>query len=720
MKTASARQASVHLPHAARFTTWFPDFLHKELAPYPGRGAIVARMVIAATVTATLSVIFRIPGGAIGVMCAFVLSREDLFATAKAAFLFVGAFSLAALFIPIGARFFASVPLTHFLWEGVSIFIIFFLLRTLTNFPLATGLSLVATNVLAIWYLPGPAAHNVALTLWQVAAAAIGAVVTVTVEAGFHLLHKRDEVESAVDVRLELIEGLMKSYAAGDAPAEETVQLLARYAVVGMGAVRRHIARTADDAVHRMRVSALVSLTGRSTDFAAAIANTGVRFEGEDRARTARLAERIAEIRGCLVKKTQPAIWDAERSASTPLLTELEVMISLIAPVLSGNASPDPMLQILETPVASERFFVEDAFTNPEHLRYALSGTLAAMLCYILYVGLAWPSLATSVTTCVLTGLTNIGASRQKQVLRMAGALVGGLLFGMGAQVFVLPYIDSLTGFAIMIAVVSGVAAWVSTSSSRLSYAGVQIALAFYLIHLSDFTVQTSLTVARDRLLGVLLGTFMMWLVFERFYPRPASDQMIRIFVRNLRLMAEMILTTPTDGKEEAIVRIRRQRDQIYRYFGDVTAQSDAVPFETGQQRSGHLAARDRIRRWQASLRTFYLLETPLLQFRIFSKAEERLRPFAVAENRFREECAYAFQRMAQRIEDQLDTQSGEKRLAAQEPALVMTTLESLAEGREQDLSAREVALLKMTRTIAALVDRVQGEVAREPLYSVE
>jgi multidrug resistance protein MdtO len=170
---------------------------------------------------------------------------------------------------------------------------------------------------------------------------------------------------------------------------------------------------------------------------------------------------------------------------------------------------------------SSNRIFVEDAFTNPEHLRFALSGTLAAMVCYILYMGLDWPGISTSVTTCVLTALSNIGASRQKQVLRIAGAIIGGFIFGLGSQIFILPYIDSITGFTVLFAVVSAFAAYISTSSSRLSYAGLQIALAFYLINLSEFSIQLSLSVARDRAIGVLLGVFMMWLVFERFYPRP-------------------------------------------------------------------------------------------------------------------------------------------------------------------------------------------------------
>ena len=42
------------------------------------------------------------------------------------------------------------------------------------------------------------------------------------------------------------------------------------------------------------------------------------------------------------------------------------------------------------------------------------------------------------------------GASHQKQVLRFGGALIGGGLFGMGAQVFVLPYIDSIAAFTVL------------------------------------------------------------------------------------------------------------------------------------------------------------------------------------------------------------------------------------------------------------------------------
>jgi multidrug resistance protein MdtO len=709
---------AIRLPHAERFTTWFPDFLRKELAPYPGRGALVARIVISATITAILVVTFRIPGGAIGTLCAFLMSRETLVSASKSALYIVGAFLVGGLFIPIGARLFASIPITHFLWEGASIFLLFFLVRTLTNYAVSISLCAMVTTVFSIWYLTGPGELNVELSLWQVAAALVGTLVTLAVEIVFHALHRGDEVMDGVDVRLQQIESLMGDYAANRPPSPETSRLLAQYAVVGMGALRRHLARTSDDRIHRMRMSALVSLTGRFVDFAAALSTSTLIFTPAEQQRAAQLVRRIAEVRQSLKENHPPSQWEppAVGTEGTPLLSELEVIGSLLSSVFEDESSIDPRLKILESESSSVRVFVEDAFTNPEHLRFVLGGTLAAMLCYVLYVSLDWPGISTSVTTCVFTALSNIGVSRQKQVLRIGGAALGAFVFGIGAQIFILPNINSISGFTVLFAVVTAIAAWIATSSSRLSYAGLQLALAFYLIILSEFSIQTSLTLARDRAIGVLLGICMMWLVFERLYPQPAADAMVRIFIRNLRLMAELIKYSPASTDTEAIVKIRGQRDRVFQYFGEVNAQADAVPFETGDARAGHMAARDRIRRWQTALRTFYLLDTPLIQFRIFGDASQKAGEFAQIDDAVRAGCSRSFERMAESLENQLN---GQPHDGTALPGL-LELLERSEAGEHPRFPEREEALLRMLRTIASLVDKMQNEVASEPLYGTE
>ncbi len=710
--------SSVHLPHQEKFTQWLPEFLRQELTPYPGRGALVARMVISATLTMILLVTFRIPGGAIGALNAFVLSRENLLSTTKSALSTIGAFVIGALFIPIGARMFASVPITHFLWEAVSLFLIFFLLKTLTNFALASSLALVATNILTIWYLPGPAERNVELTLWQVLGAVIGAVVTVLVEIVFRSISKGDELRDGISDRLDAIAQALQAHAAGEPASPEHHRALTQYAVIGVGGLRRYISRNTYDALERMQMSTLVSLTGRSVDFAAALVTSLPEFDPSLRHRASQLVPRILEIQNSIRTRHLPSAWEPtiDPTAPTPLFSELESMIGLMFTVFESSTSIDPRLEILEMPQASTRIFVEDAFTNPEHLRYTLGGTLAAMACYMFYVGLDWPGLATSVTTCVLTALTNIGASRQKQILRVVGGIIGGVIFGLGSQIFVLPYIDSITGFTVLFASVTAFAAYVSTSSSRLSYAGLQIALAFYLINLSEFRIQLSLSVARDRSIGVLLGVFMMWLVFERLYPRPAADEMVKVFVRTLRLMAAFVSESGVGADAQTITLIRQQRDQVYRCFGEVNAQADAVPFETGRERAAHMAARDRIRRWQASLRTFYLMEVPLLQFRLFGDPGRISTAFRAVEERFLIDCSRSLTHIADNLESQLNKRPYQHPRHDELQKLLAASIDA----EPTPMSPQEQGLIRLTRILSALVDKFEDEAATEPLYSTD
>jgi multidrug resistance protein MdtO len=206
----------------------------------------------------------------------------------------------------------------------------------------------------------------------------------------------------------------------------------------------------------------------------------------------------------------------------------------------------------------------------------------------------------------------------------------------------------------------------------------------------------------------------MMWLVFERFYPKPAANEMVRIFVSNLRQIAELIRISNSGVDAATIVKIRRQRDQIYRQFGDVTAQADAVPFETGPARAGHMAARDRIRRWQAAVRTFYLLEAPLIQYRIFGDPRQRERPFANLQDEFRERCATAMDQMASSLEDQLHNRPYQGGTYTS----VADLMKEAEATRRSEFSDSEIRFFDISDMLADIVDRLQFEVANEPLYS--
>ena len=198
-----------------------------------------------------------------------------------------------------------------------------------------------------------------------------------------------------------------------------------------------------------------------------------------------------------------------------PILSEMQNTVSLTPKAFTNSASTKVHLALFRDMMQS-KLLAPDAFVNPEHLRFAIRGCLAASGCYIIYNSIAWPSIgAPAIATCLLTAVSAVGASQQRQILRFAAFVLGGLLIGIGSEIFILPHLDSIGGFTLFFVVVMTLVSWLMTSSSRFSYFGFQIAVVFCLINLQEFARQTSLAAARDRIVGVGLGLCMMWLVFD-------------------------------------------------------------------------------------------------------------------------------------------------------------------------------------------------------------
>jgi multidrug resistance protein MdtO len=477
------------------------------------------------------------------------------------------------------------------------------------------------------------------------------------------------------------------------------------------------LARSRYTQLYRAQMDAVISLVGRSQDFAAAMAQAQPYVSADDSQLAAKLAREIAEVRQFLKTGQQPPVTETTATPSNAsLLRELEEMVTLMPRVIQGSTSLEAFQALSHEPEQPESgFLLPDAFTNPDHLRFALGGCLAGTLCYVVCDGLAWRGpLATSLLTCVLTALSTIGASRQKQVLRVAGTVIGGFIFGLGAQIFILPNIDSITAFTLLFVAVSTVAAWVATASSRLSYCGVQIAVSFYFIHLNDFTFQTSLTIARDRTVGVLLGIAMMWVAFERLQPTTATDEMLKSFTQNLRLLAQLAVYTINPRDAAVIIGFRRLRDKIYANFSAVNSQADAVPFELGKLRVHHMAARERVRRWQPALRTAYLLQLALLQYRGFGGTGKLSAEAEAVLQDFDQSCARTLNDMATYLEAQR-TRAASASLSIQAPALPS----ALA----VDISANRLLpgnLLSLAHELMKILQRLRELMLAAPIFSVE
>jgi multidrug resistance protein MdtO len=625
---------------------WFWNFLKKELTPYPGRAWVVGRVTLSATIVMLLVMTFRLPGGFLGAIFTIFISRENPTATFLSGIKTVAAFLIATLYAVVGIRMFLADPMTHFIWVVVSLFLSFYLIRVFADYGTAVAFGFMIAGAIPLW---DETALNVndrlENTLWLTFTVAIGVFVSIIVEYVFRRVHPTTDLTDGIEARLLTVEKVLRA-AADEHPLDSlSDKNLSLYSSVGTSRLRRLILRSDYSSHFKSQMSTAIALLGRLVDTAASLhlaltrpTLSGVApIDAAARERCRYLADQILILARDLTLRKVPRQLNfpaPESSSNLPFLSAMENIVALIPKAFAGSSDSDSMDVFIPAPLdepTPTRLFLADALTNSAHLQFALRGTLAAMACYVVYTAIDWPGLSTSVATCFITALSTIGSSRQKQVLRLAGAFLGGIVFGMGAQIFILPYLDTIFGFTLLFAVVTAISAWIGTASARLSYLGVQLALAFYLINLQEFAIQTSLAIARDRVFGVLLGLVSMWLLFDRLWVRNALDEMQAVFAKNLEMFAELAEQLLEPDTIKAIRRIRVLRDQINAGFQAVTAQADAVLFEFGPSRQRKLKIREDIRNWQPSIRTLLLVQVTSAQYLVQKPLKDLPPPIAEA-----------------------------------------------------------------------------------------
>src|SRR5437763_195176 len=165
--------------------------------------------------------------------------------------------------------------------------------------------------------------------------------------------------------------------------------------------------------------------------------------------------------------------------------------------------------------------FVPDAFTNPAHVHFALKVTFAAMFCYIVYEAIDWSGIHTAFITCTFIALESTEATLYKGTLRIVGCLIGGAL-ALFSIVFLMPHMETIASLVVLVACVSAIAGWVATGTQRISYAGLQIAFAFFYSVFQGYAPDTDLDNVRNRVIGILFGLVVTGLVFNFIWPERA------------------------------------------------------------------------------------------------------------------------------------------------------------------------------------------------------
>jgi multidrug resistance protein MdtO len=489
-------------------STSFLTFLAQELAPREGRGLAVARIAAACTITVAIAMVFRIPLAAYMAYMVFLTSKDDTAATLTMAVAGTVAVTLAILFTLGIAQISLGDPAIRLPAMALTTFLAMFSVRTFALGPISflAGF-LVVTMQSVIDEVPNPESFT-RTTLWLWVVVVVPAFTMTLINLLFGpqgaAVAERGVRKVLTDLEAALTSG-------------EIAGRLAEWRTILVPLIEKS---RNPPAIHRL-LDALVILEAYPDP-----------IPPRERTRLSYL------VRGCasalerqnLTAEAPPETESIpEALAATHAFAELQRELSRTTAHKPAHSGHKP-----------RQLFVPDALSNPAHWQFALKTTIAIMIVYSVYTMLDWPGLLTSIVTVFFVALGSVGETVHKLTLRIAGALIGGLLAGLSI-VFLLPHFTDIGQLCALTAVVALFAAWVSTSSERLSYAGMQIALAFFMGLLQTYSPANDLTVLRDRIVGILLGNVVMTLVFSSLWPESAITRLRGALADALRAIAALL-----------------------------------------------------------------------------------------------------------------------------------------------------------------------------------
>ena len=535
-------------------------WLREELAPRPGRIAACARSTVGCTIVVVVAMVFEIPLPAYSAMIVLFLSRQEYIGTLITA---AGGTIAATAGVVLSLLFFmvdASEPALRIPLMAVSTFVGMFLVRTSALGPIAflAAFVLVISQTLIDAIPSTEALTRLVLWLWVVV------VFPATLTALIDLAFGRNPGRVALQTGLRLLDSVTAtllgrpSADAGDRQAEalELLEVLQHAQMAD-----RRLRGLAE--IDRRLIETLLEL----------LTLLGVLPSDTPRQIREWLANLSRECRVALASKDAPL--------PTPRTVPAELLRGLNGDVLSVVTAIADALGRLGADIARRRtgadapsasakptLLVADAWSNPEHARFALKTTIAVMASYFIYTMLDWPSIRTAVVTCFFVALGSLGETMHKLTLRIGGALIGGAA-ALLSIVYVLPQMTDIGQLALLIAAMSAVSAWVVTSSERLSYLGVQMGFAFFLGVLHDYGPTMELTTARDRIVGILLGNVLMTIVFSTMWPISALDRARQLLAQALAALGELVrsATQPLVDARLTAVQTAVQRVVQARHF---------------------------------------------------------------------------------------------------------------------------------------------------------
>lgn len=533
--------------------------VRQELAPFEGRFAASWRVAAVCALTTLVFMVYQIPLVAIACYLVLFVMKPD---PAESLLMAIGIAVLVSIVV-ILMLFVTQAVIGHPVWRMVVLaggsFLFLFIGAASRLGPAGSIIALVIGFIMTlVGQAPfGEVATRGLLYAWLMALVPMGVIVAFSAVAG---RSPRRLLRAELAQRLQVLARALND------PAGSGRQAVLEALRQGNGRLRSY--RQAVALFHLMPAAQTRALTAAiDRSYAALVAGEcwlrSHDAQGGATATSATVASHLAQRAGELARAVQQGRLGRDVAPCVP------------TPQAGGNAALHALGRHLDalahalppdTNAGKEGFFFPDALHNPAYTRFALKTTFAAVVCYLVYTLLDWQDIHTAMITCYVAALATTGETLHKLTLRIAGALVGAAM-GIASIIFLMPLMTSIGQLMLLVFAGSLVAAWVASGSERSAYAGVQIGLAFLLTVLQGFGPDVQLSVAYDRIIGILLGNAVLYVVFTRAWPVSAFS----VLQQRLATVVDQLQASfdgPSAGfssrrLEAAFATLEQARDQL-------------------------------------------------------------------------------------------------------------------------------------------------------------
>jgi multidrug resistance protein MdtO len=505
------------------------------LQPFPGRAEFAARLALICALTTLVTEIYQTPEPALTTYVAFFVMKPDRMESVAISVVMAVLITIIIGLTILATMFVIDEPLSRVASMAAISFGLLFLASASKLKPVGGIMALITAYALDVVSKAqvGELATRALLYAWLLVGIPAGVSLVVNLLLG---PPPRRLVERALAHRLKLAAAMLRNpdhdtrHLFAEALAEGTAEIKAWLKLAGaektsppedIGALRQ-----ATESITPILL--LVDALERNTE------RTLPPALSEQIAQTLDEMGAILSAGGYPVEITlHDEGFDLERS-------ETEIVAQIKEALTHFTEAPLPDVPPHEAEAAQPGFFLPDAFTNPLHVQFALKTTAAAMFCYAVYSLLDWPGIHTCLITCYIVALGTTAETLEKLTLRILGCLIGAAA-GTAAIVFLTPNITSIGALMAVVFLAAFASGWIAAGSPRISYAGFQIAFAFFLCVVQGSAPAFDLTIARDRVIGMLLANVVIYLVFTRVWPVTVAgsiDAAVASLLRKLSAMA--------------------------------------------------------------------------------------------------------------------------------------------------------------------------------------